>query len=138
MVEEKTAGLSRCGAGRSICRRLAVQLAQELGYQQVILEVDCLLVIQGLNCNQDSTSILASLYQQIRELLSHFYDSLVQHILKDASGLADKLSRNIAENSHGLGALPLLHRDELGQQFVFFFISFLATCFGSVSCLFVV
>lgn len=103
---KKLQGLPATEVAEAYAAHLAVLLAKEMGYQQVVLEGDSLLVVQGINSSNQHSGVADHLYQQINGLLSFFDIVLVRHIRREANGLADKLSRNIGTNSNGFGALP--------------------------------
>nr|YP_009381025.1 hypothetical protein AEK19_MT0629 [Utricularia reniformis]ART30884.1 hypothetical protein AEK19_MT0629 [Utricularia reniformis] len=82
----------------------ALKLGQRLGAQRLILEGDCLTVIQQLRSPEPSIQPgQSSGHSDIQELLSRFPESMVKHVRREANTLAHLLAK-------GGMTLALLHK----------------------------
>jgi hypothetical protein len=62
-----------------------VIFAKLRGYPNVVMETDCLEIINLWNTRHGSRSAVAPILQEIGELVSSFYSFLIQHVVRPAN-----------------------------------------------------
>ncbi|KAF5454638.1 hypothetical protein F2P56_024287 [Juglans regia] len=64
-----------------------LQLIVHLGFSKLLVESDCMFLVQELNNEQDSLSVDGNLIMEAKRLLKHFQEVEVQHVHRMGNGL---------------------------------------------------
>ncbi|KAF5471637.1 hypothetical protein F2P56_008414 [Juglans regia] len=70
-----------------------LQFFLSLGIPNLVVESDCLVVVQELQDSQESLSSNGNLIQDVKRLMQLFRNSSVQHVYRDGNGVAHTLAR---------------------------------------------
>ncbi|KAF5470679.1 hypothetical protein F2P56_011176 [Juglans regia] len=70
-----------------------LQLCQPLGIPNLVVETDCLSLVQELQGTQESFSPNGNLIKDAKELMRHFPELQVQHVYRDGNRVAHNLAR---------------------------------------------
>ncbi|XP_041020420.1 uncharacterized protein LOC121262052 [Juglans microcarpa x Juglans regia] len=73
-----------------------------LGISKVVLECDCLLMVEVLANSEDSLSSQGNLLKEVRNLLSHFNEYQVQHVIRGGNQVA----RSVYDLEMWMGSVP--------------------------------
>ncbi|KAF5469163.1 hypothetical protein F2P56_013257 [Juglans regia] len=91
-----------------------LQFNLHLGISKVVLESDCLLMVEALATNEDLLSSQSNLLKEVRNLLSHFEQYQVQRVIRGGNQVAHFLAKHawsVYDLKMWMGSVPsFLHQ----------------------------
>ncbi|KAF5468889.1 hypothetical protein F2P56_013000 [Juglans regia] len=91
-----------------------LQFSLHLGISKVVLESDCLLMVEALATSKDALSSQGNLLKEVRNLLSHLNEYQVQHVIRGGNQVAHFLAKHawsVYDLEMWMGSVPsFLHQ----------------------------
>ncbi|CAI9767957.1 unnamed protein product [Fraxinus pennsylvanica] len=69
-------------------------LCVPLGIRKLVIESDCLLLVQELQASSDSLANAGNIIADVKQLLSRFQEIQIQHVNRMGNSVAHALARN--------------------------------------------
>ncbi|KAF5445494.1 hypothetical protein F2P56_034541 [Juglans regia] len=70
-----------------------LQLCLPLGISKLVVEFDCLLLVQELQESHEFSSTNGNLLKDVRDLMKHFNELHIKHVYREGNGVAHSLAR---------------------------------------------
>lgn len=86
--------------------KLAIMMAKEMGFNNIIVEGDALQVINNLTSSSPNLSGNGAIYSALQSDLSHFAAFQVCHVRREANTLAHNLCHDFVQDEVGYLSLP--------------------------------
>ena len=89
----KVAGIDSSLQAEALGILFGLQIGNELNFHNVILESDCLIVVNEIAKKQDSFCVWASILQDIQDLSLEFSSCSFRHVNREVNELAHSIAR---------------------------------------------
>ncbi|CAI9780907.1 unnamed protein product [Fraxinus pennsylvanica] len=83
-----------------------LQLCIPFDIPKIVIETDCLLLVQELQASPDSLATAGYIIANVKQLLSRFQEVQIQHVNRMGNSVAHALARNVVDISVWWDHLP--------------------------------
>ncbi|KAF5468190.1 hypothetical protein F2P56_012365 [Juglans regia] len=93
-VSKSEPEVSEAEAVELIAMLRGLQFTSQLGFSRIILESDCLILVEGLQADGESFSVSGYLISEVKRMLHLFLEARVQHVPRMGNQVAHCLARH--------------------------------------------